>query len=223
MVEVYGTLADIGCDHAHTSIYLCENNIVEKAIAADINEGPLKHAKENVTACGLSDRIELRLSDGLKELKPGEADTILISGMGGELMARILSESKQVCEAAVEFILQPQSELSKFRHFLHDNSYEITREAMTFEDGKFYTSIRAVHAKCPQHYKDEYLYKYGILVYTDDEILAKFLDHEAKIYYNILYTLKENTTETAAKRRDEVNEELRLIDEARKAKKQDLR
>ena len=76
-------VADIGCDHAHTSIYLVEKGIAASSIAMDVNKGPLQRANENISRFGFEGRITTRLSDGAKELTPGEADTLLISGMGG--------------------------------------------------------------------------------------------------------------------------------------------
>ena len=85
-------LADVGCDHGYIPVFLIQNQRRPKAIAMDIGEGPLKRAQENIRSYGLEGYIETRLSDGLSKLQPGEADTILISGMGGPLMEKILTE-----------------------------------------------------------------------------------------------------------------------------------
>ena len=84
-------LADIGTDHAYLPVWLCKSGKIPKAIAADIGQGPLQSAGESIARYQAQDRIETRLSDGLAAFSPGEADTIVIAGMGGELIARILS------------------------------------------------------------------------------------------------------------------------------------
>ena len=82
-VKCGGVAADIGCDHGFTSIYLIEQGLAKHVIAMDINEGPLERAKEHIREYGMEADIETRLSDGTAKLAPGEADTLLISGMGG--------------------------------------------------------------------------------------------------------------------------------------------
>ena len=90
MVTPGGRIADIGTDHGYVPIYLVEQNKTDHAIAMDVRKGPLARAGENIVRFGCSDRIETRLSDGLAMLKPGEADTVIIAGMGGLLSIRIL-------------------------------------------------------------------------------------------------------------------------------------
>ena len=76
-------MADIGTDHAYVPVYCVQNGLCKRGIACDINEGPLLSARENILSAGLESKIETRLSDGLEKLKPKEADTIVIAGMGG--------------------------------------------------------------------------------------------------------------------------------------------
>ncbi len=87
-----GTIADIGTDHAYIPIYLIQTGAAAHAIAMDVNPGPLARAQEHIGQYGLSASIETRLSDGLARLRPGEADSVVIAGMGGALMTRILDE-----------------------------------------------------------------------------------------------------------------------------------
>ena len=92
-------VADVGCDHGYLSIYLLQNNITDKVIASDVRKGPLSKASENVKLYGLNDKIELRLSDGLTNYKTGEVESVVMSGMGGNLMIKILEESKEIVES----------------------------------------------------------------------------------------------------------------------------
>ena len=79
-------LAEVGCDHGYIPIYLLQKKKIEKAIAMDINQGPLMRAKEHIQEWGLENYIDTRLSDGVKALKPNEVQSIVIAGMGGPLM-----------------------------------------------------------------------------------------------------------------------------------------
>lgn len=118
LVSDGGVLADVGTDHGYVPIYLLQQKRIPRAIAMDINRGPLERAKEHSRLYGLEEYIDLRLSDGVNALKLGEADSILIAGMGGGLVMHILEDGKEVCHRAKELILQPQSELERVREFL---------------------------------------------------------------------------------------------------------
>lgn len=120
LVHTGGVVADIGCDHGFTIIYLVMNQLASAGIAMDVADGPLMRAKEHIHQYELDNRIALRKSDGLQQLVEGEADTILISGIGGALMERILREFPHVTQSAKELVLSPQSEIYKVRQALHD-------------------------------------------------------------------------------------------------------
>ena len=121
MVTTGGILADIGTDHAYVPIALVQRQKIKGAIAMDINEGPLARAQEHIRAARLEEYIQTRLSDGAEALLPNEADSILIAGMGGELILHILTEGESVCSTAKELILQPQSEIHKVREYLRQH------------------------------------------------------------------------------------------------------
>lgn len=206
-------LADIGCDHAHTSIYLAERGIIPSGIAMDINCGPLLRAKENISLYGFADRIETRLSDGAKELKPGEADTLLISGMGGGLMVKILSDSKETVMAANELVLQPQSDIGGVRHYIHELGFSIAEEFMLTEDGKNYTGIRAV--KGQESYEKEVFYRYGkLLLEEKNPVLREFLHYGKDSFGKVVKELEGQAYERNKQRLSELLEELTYIEEA---------
>ena len=104
-------IADIGTDHGYVPIFLLERARIPSAIAMDINRGPLERAKKHIREHSLEDRVKLRLSDGVKALKEDEADAVVIAGMGGGLIVKILREGKEVLESVRELVLQPQSEI----------------------------------------------------------------------------------------------------------------
>ena len=142
MVTAGSGVADVGCDHAHTCIWLVKHGNVPRAVAMDVRPGPLSHADANIRLYGLGEKIETRLSDGLETLEPGETDTIIIAGMGGTLTVQILEKGLEKAKAAKELILQPQSDLGLVRSFLREHGFIITEEMMCKELGKFYTSMR---------------------------------------------------------------------------------
>lgn len=143
MVTTGSIVCDVGCDHGYVSIYLVNNHVCPHVIAMDVNAGPLGQAREHIREAGLLPYIDTRRSDGLKALKPGEADSLIIAGMGGRLMERILHEGREQIRGMQEVILQPQSEIASFRKFLREQGYRLLSENMIFEDGKYYPMMKA--------------------------------------------------------------------------------
>lgn len=211
MVSPGNRTADVGCDHAYTSIYLVERGIAPSVIAMDVKNGPLKRAEENVKKFGMEKQIGLRLSDGLAALVPGEVDTVLIAGMGGPLMERILSAFPETLSSVKELVLQPQSEVARFRRFLHENGFRITKEDMLKEDGKYYVILRAEPGTEEVWTGEEYVYG----KYLSEEaypVLREFLSAEEKKAKEVLAGVVTAGTEKAEQRKEELLEVLRQID-----------
>lgn len=150
MVEEKSRVADIGCDHGYVSIYLFKEKRCSKVIAMDVKKGPLERAKTNIDRYGLSDYIQTRLSDGMGALKEKEADTLLLSGMGGRLTIRILQEGFKRLGKDFTLILQPQSEIFLVRAFLREQGIEIVDENMVLDQGKYYPIIKALGGEIRQ-------------------------------------------------------------------------
>ena len=136
-------VADIGTDHGYVPIYLVKNNLSPGGIAMDMNKGPLEKAKEHIRAEKLSGKIATRLGNGLAPLEPGETDTVVIAGMGGDLICKILKAKPEFLIEGKELILQPQSEWFKVRQILKEYRYQIEKEWFLKEDGKYYVIIKA--------------------------------------------------------------------------------
>ena len=211
-------LADVGTDHGYIPIYLLQEKRIPKAIAMDINEGPLQRAKEHIDMYELKDYIETRLSDGVAALTPGEVDTVLVAGMGGGLVMHILEEGKEVCRQAKELILQPQSELERVRAYLWSNGYVILGEDMVLEDEKFYPMMRVAYQNVIDSEAAENLLfcRYGKqLLEKKHVVLEEYLKREERLYAGILENLsKSAVSEKTKERMMEVKEVLQLNQKA---------
>ena len=211
-------LADVGTDHGYIPIYLLQEKRIPRAIAMDINAGPLQRAKEHIDLYGLNNYIETRLSDGVAALTPGEVDTVLVAGMGGGLVMHILEEGKEVCRQVKELILQPQSELEHVREYLWSNGYVILEEDMVLEDEKFYPMMRVVYQNAVdmESAKNLLFCRYGKhLLEQKHGVLKEYLMREEKLYAGILGNLSQSATSEKTKERiREVEEVLRLNREA---------
>lgn len=209
-------VADIGTDHAFLPIYLIEHGITESVIAMDVREGPLSAAKKHVAESGLSSYISTRQSDGVLALRKDEADSVVIAGMGGGLVIKILTEGREILAGVKELILQPQSEVEKVRHFLYDSGYHITKEAMIFEDGKYYPMMRAVSGRDETAYPESYFKYGGYLIREKNEVLLQYLQKEEREKLAIKERLTpKQDKEHIADRLKEIDEKLALIEEAK--------
>ncbi len=180
--------ADIGTDHGFVPVELVRRGICTRAIAADINPGPLARAEEHIAEAGLSEKITVKLSDGLSGLCEGEAGCFIITGMGGELIIKILKEGSELWDTAGQWILSPQSEQYKVRAFLDRNGFLIRDEKFIYEDGKYYNILDAVRtgeaARADDPAVDDEFnadYVYGrVLIDKKDPLLIRFLSEEER-------------------------------------------
>ncbi len=222
MVTSGGVLADVGTDHGYIPIALIQRQKIKSAIAMDINKGPLARAQDNIASAQLGDYIQTRLSDGVAALGEGEADSILIAGMGGELVIHILSEGEKVCKAASELILQPQSDIRKVREYLRLHHYKIVDEDMICEDGKYYPMMRVINVELDNAWMkmDEQTRVacdiYGpLLLRNGNPVLRRFLVRQHRQLTQILQTLQAQTmSEKIETRIAEVSEELQYNESA---------
>ena len=137
-------VADIGTDHAQLAIELIKSGRASKVIAADKNPGPLDAARKNIVAASLEDRIETRLGDGLTVLNADEVDVICMAGMGGALIAEILSAG--VPASAERLILQPMNVVERVRDWLTLNGWIVIDEDLAEVGGIIYEIIFAGRA-----------------------------------------------------------------------------
>ncbi len=135
-------VADIGTDHAFLPIALISYGIASRVIACDVAEGPLAVAERNVKKSGVKG-IELRLSDGLQRVQPHEVDVVTIAGMGGDLIARILTAAEWVKNPKKRLILQAMTSADSLRDYLFSEGFDIIEESAVTDSGRVYSVITA--------------------------------------------------------------------------------
>lgn len=210
-------LADVGTDHGYVPIYLIQQQKISGAIAMDLRKGPLLRAEDHIRLYGLGSSIQTRLSDGVDALAPGEADSILVAGMGGGLVIHILSRGQEVCRQARELILQPQSELASVRRFLWENHYRADAEEMIFEDGKYYPMMRVRFVgDIAEETPSEWECRYGkLLLEQGHPVLKEYLERERRIQGELLARLAQTAqTPEIMRRIGEVEHTLELNERA---------
>jgi tRNA (adenine22-N1)-methyltransferase len=178
MVRENGKLADVGTDHAYLPIWLAKQGRISKAIAADINLGPLKKAAFNVRRYHVEETVSTRLSNGLDEIFPHEADDIVLAGMGGELISNIIERAPWLKNKEKHLILQPMTSAEELRRFLQKEGYAVSKEQAVRSDGRVYAVILASYD--PQNLPKNELYPYIGLLTADTEESREYIARQAK-------------------------------------------
>ncbi|MBE7050561.1 MAG: SAM-dependent methyltransferase [Ruminococcaceae bacterium] len=184
------TLADIGTDHAYIPVYCSKNKITKSALAMDLNEGPLSRADINIKKYGFEGQIKTRLSDGLSNLLPGEADVIVIAGMGGLLIRDIIEKGKTVIDDNTILILQPMIAPVELREFLYSFGFNIEDEYIVREEDKFYNIFKVKKGDFSPSDSDLYIGK-NLSKNSPDEIEA-YLDYKIRVCKKIVDGMKKS-------------------------------
>lgn len=142
--------ADIGSDHALLPVYAVKKGFATSAVAGEVNEGPLDAARRQVAEAGEQQRISVRKGDGLAVIQPDEVDTITIAGMGGALIASILTDGMDKLSSVKRLVLQPNVGEDLVRRWLLQHGWLLNREVILEEDGKIYEIIIADAAGSPE-------------------------------------------------------------------------
>ena len=137
-----GTVADIGCDHGRLAVALLQQGAVRHVIASDLSADSLQKARALAARCNVGENaLSFFVSDGLSHLAPGEADALVFTGMGGELIARLLQDGARIAAAAERIVMQPMGGTRELRSYLLQNDYAILDERFVLDAGRFYQVI----------------------------------------------------------------------------------
>lgn len=175
LVRVGSKVADIGTDHAYLLTYLIEKGICPEGIAADLRKGPLENARQTVIDAGLSDKVELILSDGLENIKENSCDDIVLAGMGGNLIAEILSKAQWIKNENINIVAQPMTHAEVLRQFFLDNGFEILKEKTATDGRRLYCVMSACYTGKREKHDISYIYT-GQLFENNDKITYEFIN-----------------------------------------------
>lgn len=212
-VDKCESVADIGTDHGYIPIYLVKEGICEKAIASDINKGPIEKAKVNVAFEGVSNKIKCLLGPGLNPLKVGEVNGVILAGMGGNLTRDILLADMDKVKKYDFIILQPAQNPEVLREFLYKNDYEIIDEDLIKDEGRFYELFKVKYNENSEKlvFEDELEYEVSPLLREKGHPLFKeFIEEKINKCETILSFIKEDT-EAAKKRKIDLEEKINKL------------
>lgn len=212
-VDKCESVADIGTDHGYIPIYLVKEGICKKAIASDINKGPIEKAKVNVAFEGVSDKVKCLLGPGLNPLKVGEVNGVILAGMGGNLTRDILLADMDKVKKYDFIILQPAQNPEVLREFLYKNDYEIIDEDLIKDEGRFYELFKVKYNENSEKlvFEDGLYYEVSPLLREKNHPLFKeFIEEKINRCETILSFIKEDT-EAAKKRKSDLEEKINKL------------
>lgn len=209
MVPSCEVMADIGTDHGYLPIELVKRGLVGKAYAMDINKGPLLRAQTNIERAGESDKVKTILSNGLENL-PEDTEVIVIAGMGGMLIGKILEASKSKLGTVDNLVLSPHLDASALRRKVHSLGYKLDKEQMVIDQGKYYNIFTCSKGK---EIYTEIEYAYGKeLIQHKPLLFVASLREEISRNNQVLDRLMASESEGASKRISEINEINKIIE-----------
>lgn len=215
MVDKCNVVADIGTDHGYVAEILLEEKKCLKIIATDLNEGPLKSARMYLSRLEFGKQIDFRLGDGLKILKPREADTIIIAGMGGLLINKILDTSPDVVETVKEFVLQPMTAVDKVREYLHLNDYKIVSESLVKEYHHYYFILKVIKEK--QDYDDKIYYEISkYLLEKKDKLIGEYIDKKIETNKKIIQNIEDSKKYTLVEKKEKLKQKIQKFMELKR-------
>ena len=193
MIETCESIIDVGTDHGYVPIYLVKSGITKKAIASDINKGPVEKAKNNIAINNTQGQINCRLGSGLSTVKKGEVQIAIIAGMGGNLIRDILENDLDVVKQLKYMVLQPVQNAEVLREYLYNRGYDILDEKICYDDGKFYELIKAKYNSKPLVLDSIYYEISKILLEKKQPVMKDFIEYKLQKYLKVYYTLNDDT------------------------------
>ncbi|MGH4118892.1 tRNA (adenine(22)-N(1))-methyltransferase [Clostridium sp.] len=199
MMDKCDNIIDVGTDHGYVPIYLVKNGFIKSAIASDINSGPVEKAKKNILKNNVYSQISCRKGSGLSTVKDGEVKVAIIAGMGGNLIRDILEADLAVVKKLKYVVLQPVQNAEILREYLYTTGYDIIKEDICLEDGKFYEIIKAKYNTVPVVLDSIYYEISKTLLDKKHPVMQEFIEYKLKKYSKVYNRLNEDTI--AAKNR----------------------
>lgn len=148
-VKTGSRVCDVGTDHGYLPVFLYKSGKCKSVMATEINKKPFLNARKTFESEKAD--IPLYLCDGLDLIGENDADTIIIAGMGGDVISGIISRAPWLKKSGVSLILQPMTAADTLREYLAKNGFKVTREEAVCDSGRLYSVMEAIF--CGKAYK----------------------------------------------------------------------
>ncbi len=191
MVRCGSRVADIGTDHGYLPAWLVLSGKCPGGVAADLRKSPLENAAETLKTYNIQDKITLRLSNGLDSVSSEECDDIVLAGMGGTLIAEILSRADWIKNKSKRIIAQPNSHSEDVRKFFCENGFEIIGESTCTDEKRDYICMCAEYKASSNAHTPLYYYL-GCHPIKGDDVSLRYAKKKIKNIEIRCRALKEN-------------------------------
>ena len=141
-VPAGSSVCDVGTDHGHLPVILYKSGKCRSICATDIRKKPLENARKNLEAADIKG-VELYLADGLDGITREQADTVIIAGIGGEVISGIIDRAPLLRDDTVTLILQATTSVGRLRDYLAQEGFVVVSERAVEENGKLYSVMKA--------------------------------------------------------------------------------
>ncbi len=213
MVPAGSRLADVGTDHGYLPVYLLQQRRISRAIASDIVDGPLQHARQTAAEYEV-DGIDFRLCPGLDAIAPHEADTVVIAGMGGETIQAILTAAPWTADGSHLLLLQPMTKVEYLRKWLVDNGYAFTEERLVWDKDHLYPVFAVRGGTQPPLTAAQ---QYGGVLLDGDPLYGAYLDERIGKLQKAVEGLQKSSAVESAVKVKKLTELCRILKEKRDA------
>ena len=168
MVSYSKTVADVGCDHGKVVAQLFLDNKIEYAYLSDISAKSVKKADDLLKELNISsDKYQVIVTDGLNNYNVKDIDTVIIAGMGGLEIKKILINNNVDVK---EFVLVPHNNDVELRKYLIKNNYKIDKDLIVKDANKYYNILKVTKGCSKLNKLQMYFGKTNFEVVTDDFI-----------------------------------------------------
>ncbi|HQA08153.1 MAG TPA: class I SAM-dependent methyltransferase [Syntrophomonadaceae bacterium] len=204
--------ADIGADHALLAMYLVDKQIAPRVIATELGDGPYQRLCKAVNDSPYANRIEVRQGDGLQPLMAGEVTNIIVAGMGGETIAKILSHDWVKSGSFSRFVLQPMSRPGVLRRILAHQGWEIREERLVWQNRRLFIIIEVIPGNHPYHLTPLEIEAGPILLRQADPLAQVYRQQLQKKYKHLRDSLLQSKTRPNRELLTEVEDKLRELE-----------
>ena len=141
----YSVTADIGSDHGKLMIALFNDGRIPKGYAVENKKGPYERLVKALKEVNIDEDVVPLFSDGISELPPS-VGTVVLAGMGGDTILKILLDHKENLKNVQTIIIDAHTNTPKLRKEISELGFIIADEKMVEEDGIYYEIVKFIRS-----------------------------------------------------------------------------